>query len=142
MQLSVEDIRGLVYQAAGVGSAAVMQLARDVVMPTEEIEAGLTKLLAEVEQRSPTLDTPSPGRDVCELERRTAIAVALMLDKLAKIADIQPTSVRRIDRGDDGFETGKPIQTARLVLEDLPSADAIRHIAMQLRGVVSVPEEM
>jgi len=47
MQFTPEQIHSLVFQAAGVGSGAVMREAPQVEMPSEEITAGLNMLLNE-----------------------------------------------------------------------------------------------
>lgn len=47
MELTVEQIHEIVWQAAGVGSGAVMRRAPDVVMPEADINAGLNMLMEE-----------------------------------------------------------------------------------------------
>lgn len=47
MVFNDEQVREIAGQAAGLGAGAVMRLAPDVVMPSEEITAGLEALFAE-----------------------------------------------------------------------------------------------
>lgn len=42
-----ERVREIAYQAAGAGAGAVMEKARDVVMPDREVAAGVDRILAE-----------------------------------------------------------------------------------------------
>lgn len=46
MEFTVEQVRELAHQCAGVGSGAVMALAPDVVMPAEDVEKGVEAVLA------------------------------------------------------------------------------------------------
>lgn len=44
---SAEELRAVALQAAGLGAAAVMRLAPQVVMPAEDILHGVEELLAD-----------------------------------------------------------------------------------------------